>query len=481
MPKKEILFFAVSLGVLFSASLFLVPAKAADTTPVNGYAWSENIGWIQMKPTSFGGVFIDNSSGAFSGWAWSENIGWVDFAPASGFPSSPSYGAKLNWTSGQVSGWAKAVAGGTGGWDGWISMSGASPAYSVNLNKTTGIFSGWAWGSDVVGWVDFSKVTTSVAPPEEPTLSVTLTTDTLLGPVPLTVNLTATVTGTATGPITYKFDCDSNGTYEAVFNNVSETTKTYSCTYNSAGLNTAKVYVERGMIVVEGKVVPNSEENTVSITVLDIEINNEGSESKLIETLTATVAGVGVATGPFTYTFDCGNGIVKEIVSSELTMTYNCEYTSPDQYTATVSVSVQDEKGEKVELSKEIKLIIMPYFELISDNNMQATIIEGKIASGSKLDTFIEVKRYYGFNKDINLLVSSSSSDLPKDATYNFSDSRLSPSEYSIGSKFSVNLLSPEKAVPGTYTYTIGAVGESPTKKVTLNIDSISTMEIWEF
>ncbi|MBI4692003.1 MAG: hypothetical protein HY773_00960 [Candidatus Terrybacteria bacterium] len=246
MPNKKILFFAILIGVFFVSS-----AVQAATTAVNGYAWSDNIGWIQMNPSP-GGVFIDDATGDFSGYAWSDNIGWIDFAPASGFPEAPNYGAKVNWTSGEVSGWAKAVAGGTAGWDGWIKMRGTNPDYGVSINKTTGDFSGYAWGADVVGWIDFSQVTTgaTTTPPyKEPTLSVSLTAEPSSGNKPLTSILTAVVTGTATGTITYKFDCNNDGIYEpdGVFT-ISETTKEYSCTYSNSGSYTAKVYVERGTL-----------------------------------------------------------------------------------------------------------------------------------------------------------------------------------------------------------------------------------------
>lgn len=45
----------------------------------------------------------------------------------------------------------------TDGWDGWISLSGASPAYSPTL--ASAVFTGgYAWGSDVVGWINFTQV-----------------------------------------------------------------------------------------------------------------------------------------------------------------------------------------------------------------------------------------------------------------------------------------------------------------------------------
>lgn len=235
MVNKKILFFAILLiGVFFVSS-----AVQAATTAVNGWAWSDNIGWIEMAPAS-GGVFIDDTSGNFSGYSWSDNIGWIDFTDT-----------KLDWLTGQVSGWAKAVAGNAAsGWDGWISMRGTSPAYGVNVNQSTGDFSGYAWGADVVGWVDFSKVTTSAITPllEEFTLSVSLTANPSSGNKPMNSILKADVSGTATGTINYKFDCNNDGNFEEVFNNVTEETETYSCNYSNAGSYTAKVYVERGTL-----------------------------------------------------------------------------------------------------------------------------------------------------------------------------------------------------------------------------------------
>ena len=48
-----------------------------------GYAWGENVGWINFDPNVPGdandyGVTID-SEGNFSGYAWGENIGWINF------------------------------------------------------------------------------------------------------------------------------------------------------------------------------------------------------------------------------------------------------------------------------------------------------------------------------------------------------------------------------------------------------------------
>lgn len=165
------------------------PTPPLDATPIvrlTGYAWSENIGWISFQDGS--NPVIVSSDGTLTGsnnqpagYAWSENIGWIQFGGLSGFPSAPGN------TGGQarvvespngstLTGWARAVAGGTlnsGGWDGWISLNGTATngsSYATKLRAgtlppvlsvsefTPGCQNGCAWGSDVVGWVDFSGV-----------------------------------------------------------------------------------------------------------------------------------------------------------------------------------------------------------------------------------------------------------------------------------------------------------------------------------
>jgi len=123
-------------------------------------------------------VGLDPVSGKFSGYGWSENGGWVDFAPTTGYPTGPgtdpsnAHGAQIdpNCTgSCPVTGWIRFVAGenptlsDTGGWDGWVSLSGKNPAYGVMLNTTTGVFSGMAWGDKDTGWIDFSGAKTDAS------------------------------------------------------------------------------------------------------------------------------------------------------------------------------------------------------------------------------------------------------------------------------------------------------------------------------
>ncbi len=94
-----------------------------------------------------------NQDGTLSGYAWSENIGWINFAPAGPYPALPNYSARVDLTTGEVSGWARVLAYG-GGWDGWIKLRGTN--YGVSINKTSGEFSGWAWSDMVIGWISFN-------------------------------------------------------------------------------------------------------------------------------------------------------------------------------------------------------------------------------------------------------------------------------------------------------------------------------------
>jgi hypothetical protein len=149
---------ALFVGLLFSnIEPHFSEASASDN--LSGYAWSETIGWISMNNIPDGGADYGvtvAADGTISGYAWSEYIGWISFS-ASDVASCPTAPCApvFNKVTGQVTGWAKALNGGivnSGGWDGFISLSGSN--YGVTVTGCT--WSGWAWGSDVVGWVNFN-------------------------------------------------------------------------------------------------------------------------------------------------------------------------------------------------------------------------------------------------------------------------------------------------------------------------------------
>lgn len=172
-----------SFLVIFSSQLSIQPqdveaqsdtatsTSATSTLRLSGYAWSENIGWISFKDGAQ--PVTINTDGTLTGYAWSEHIGWIQFGNLSGFPNS-SYGTNARIADNVISGWARAVAGipqtndtsdNRGGWDGWIALNNVkldtAPVAPINQFRPA-CRNGCAWGSDVVGWVDFGGVSTAV-------------------------------------------------------------------------------------------------------------------------------------------------------------------------------------------------------------------------------------------------------------------------------------------------------------------------------
>ena len=184
MPRsKKINLILSSITALILIGTFYVfnnGVAQTTTTSLKGYAWSENIGWISFSgdnreaaPSASYGVFMDNDTGYLSGYAWSEIIGWIKFGGLSDFPTgSGTFSQNAQIVSNKLIGWARTCAGTvngdcssmtnrTDGWDGWISLSGNNYGVSIANHKT---FSGYAWGSDVIGWIDFTGVTLSSFP-----------------------------------------------------------------------------------------------------------------------------------------------------------------------------------------------------------------------------------------------------------------------------------------------------------------------------
>lgn len=174
-------------------------AHAGVNHNVSGWGWSDTVGWISLNctttPTGCGvdyGVHVDTTpnsntlipSGNMSGYAWSPNIGWISFnsSDTSTCPSSPC-AARVDLTTGTVTGWAKALAGNpASGWDGWIRLGGNG----LTMNTTTGALTGYSWGSTVVGWISWNGIVTQGGP------ALTLTPDQTQLATPGPVNLTWT-------------------------------------------------------------------------------------------------------------------------------------------------------------------------------------------------------------------------------------------------------------------------------------------------
>jgi hypothetical protein len=185
-----------SAGALLVASLLIIGAtffiaprpvlSQATPTSIAGYAWSDNIGWIDLNCSNSGvcgtnpfGLSI-NASGGISGYVWSDSVGWIS-ANSSDLTGCPSGPCTATLAGGALSGWLKALSADNKGWDGWISLSGSGYGPTV----TNGLFSGYAWGSDVVGWVSFANAYTPCSVPTTYTCTGT-------GNQTITQNVTAT-------------------------------------------------------------------------------------------------------------------------------------------------------------------------------------------------------------------------------------------------------------------------------------------------
>ncbi|MCR4285957.1 MAG: hypothetical protein NUW00_03640 [Candidatus Kaiserbacteria bacterium] len=159
----SIIFVVVVLNVFFLLSTPTAHSGATDN--LTGYAWSDTIGWISFNSTNEASTTADYGvtvalNGDMSGYAWSEHIGWISFNESDGSHIAP----RFDKVSGAVTGWARALspASGvnTGGWDGWISLSGtATDGSSYGVVATGADWEDFAWGSDVVGWISFGGMT----------------------------------------------------------------------------------------------------------------------------------------------------------------------------------------------------------------------------------------------------------------------------------------------------------------------------------
>ncbi len=273
--KRLFLFFALAVLIIFAVSGFDVSDEmvfAGSGDNLSGWAWSENIGWISFNSTNQGGganygVTVA-SNGRLSGYAWSENIGWLTFNQndLSGCPKAPCQ-ANFDDNSGQVTGWARALANG-GGWDGWISLSGSN--YGVTVSQCD--WDGYAWGSDVTGWIHFKGSNYGVSGSGDAcsAFGATLSASPSSGFAPLDTSLMASVEG-GEGTINYTFwwNCNNGSSNVSVvtgvcgdptdpaigakFDGVTDTQKSAAHTYASVGSYAAKVIIERGTRAAESR------------------------------------------------------------------------------------------------------------------------------------------------------------------------------------------------------------------------------------
>ncbi len=172
---------------LFGPATGLASEGNIDTT--KKYAWSENAGWLNFRPTDAGVTVHDTY---LSGYAWAENIGWVKLGSGTGpygNTTSTNWGVNRN-SSGELSGYAWSE---NAGWINFDSTNGL-----VTIDPNTGKFSGYAWAENV-GWIHFQN-----ASPEY-YVQVSPSTITSFSPTSGGSGTSVTITGTNFTGTTVKF------------------------------------------------------------------------------------------------------------------------------------------------------------------------------------------------------------------------------------------------------------------------------------
>lgn len=80
---------------------------------VTGYAWGDEIGWVNFSPTN-GGVYLSATTGRLTGLAWSQVGGWINFWPGTSLSTSTDSAGVWVDSNGQLNGnaWVSGLGGG---------------------------------------------------------------------------------------------------------------------------------------------------------------------------------------------------------------------------------------------------------------------------------------------------------------------------------------------------------------------------------
>ena len=216
--KRKIIFTLFVFLVCFSLGAAMKVTAGVDDN-VSGWLWggSEDanigpigilndgnetgVGWISMNSTDCDtnsngffdiacggdditttvvnyGVNIPTANGDLSGYAWSSNLGWISFNNTD-CPAGIFSGCNARREGNNLAGYARIVdikdalaVGNSGGWEGFIDLSG------VSINPSTGDLSGYGWNGENntdpsvapnnvangLGWIDFSGAKVSCIP-----------------------------------------------------------------------------------------------------------------------------------------------------------------------------------------------------------------------------------------------------------------------------------------------------------------------------
>src|SRR3989344_5114013 len=204
------------------------------------------IGWVSVtsdnqpcniasNPNCYGLAFpLNGADGPVTDYAWSSSVGWINFQPGGTAPDGSNL-AGVQRVGNNLAGWARIVSiqqavavGNSGGWQGWIKMSGTaqngSPyGVTVELGAGTATYDshleGYAW-SDELGWIYFGPPNPPFpeiqfgVPPGLPTVTVD-TPDQIAsenGPNPGQFSISLSCTGPFSGSLQVDYAIAGNAT-----------------------------------------------------------------------------------------------------------------------------------------------------------------------------------------------------------------------------------------------------------------------------
>ena len=150
-----------SLILLLAAVPFSAHAQQSTLGEGDSYAWSGNLGWIEMTPNrpNMGEGFRFGEV-ACAGWIWSANTGWIhcgDGTPANGIyyvnEDNADYGVN-HYATGDLYGLAWSP---NTGWInfGWWTLDPDNPN-RPRVDLQNGNFTGYAWGANT-GWINLGS------------------------------------------------------------------------------------------------------------------------------------------------------------------------------------------------------------------------------------------------------------------------------------------------------------------------------------
>jgi hypothetical protein len=139
------------LAVLSSSIFFISKTFAAGATPILGSATVLNTSNLVFFTSEIYGANVvvsdpdpaNSNRRTISGYAWSQDIGWIEFT------ANTTPGVFVDYTTGQVSGSAYVMNTGN-------ILDFSNYGSNTVVDPTTGVFTGYVWSQDV-GWIHFDS------------------------------------------------------------------------------------------------------------------------------------------------------------------------------------------------------------------------------------------------------------------------------------------------------------------------------------